>query len=654
MNEMKYQVYAVFLIMLIAGGIVSYYAYQANPNPLREASFKKFHSCSSLANSFREAWRNAREGYMVETLKSLGQPTPLAAENGRTPEYSTTNIQVAGVDEADIVKTDGEYIYAVTQERHGGVKGKMIIARAYPPEESEVVSETVLENFQPSEMFIHGKYVIIFGQSRESIPVPEHGGVVPKMEILPYPYYPQLTTVQIWDVTDRSNPELIRSVDFEGSYLSSRKIGPYVYFVVNSPPKYHILEQGGDENILPLYRDRKEMDIGKNTSFTKICGCSEVGYFEPMNPENFITIASLSLEDPEGKINKKVIVGSGQNIYASLENLYVAEMNYPFWFAAREAGMPTEKTIVHKFSLDNGDISYLGNGEVPGRILNQFSMDEWDSHFRIATTLGRLGRSGGHTSNNVYVFDSGLNMVGKLEDIAPGESIYSARFIGERGYLVTFRKVDPFFVLDLSNHTKPKILGKLKIPGYSDYLHPYDENHIIGIGKETEPAEEGDFSWYQGVKMAIFDVTDVSNPKELHKVVIGDRGTDSYALHDHKAFLFDREKNLLVIPILLAVMTEEQKSDEKKAWEYGDYVFQGAYVYNISLENGFILKGRITHYDDNETFLKSGYYYFGGEYSVKRSLYIDNVLYTISGKKIMLNSLDDLSEINTLVFSNNN
>jgi uncharacterized secreted protein with C-terminal beta-propeller domain len=641
-----------FVLALVVGGIVSYQAHQLNPyRSFGEASLEKFTSCSALENAFKEAQEKAQSYYMIRGLQDFGLSVPMAAGVAEgaakaAPDYSTTNIQVAGVDEADIVKTDGEYIYTLTSGayRYGNGNAKLIIAKAYPAEASEILSETSLESFYPQEMFVHGDYVLIFGSTREEIPVyeaevPPTPPGMPKPEIMPYPYYAQLTTIQVWDASDRENPELVRSVDFEGDYLSSRKIGPHVYFVINSYPKYHILESGSAEDIIPLYRDAKKQDIGKNVSFSKTCRCMDVQYFEPINPE-----------DPEGEINKEVIVGSGQNIYASLENLYVAEMNYPFWLATREGGTPTERTIVHKFSLDEGEISYIGHMEAPGRVLNQFSMDEYDDHFRIATTLGRLTRTGGSTSNNVYVFDEDLDMVGSIEDIAPGESIYSARFMGEKGYLVTFKKIDPFFVLDLSDHENPKILGKLKIPGYSDYLHPYDEDHIIGIGKETVEAEEewGDFAWYQGVKIAVFDVTDVSEPKELHKVIIGDRGTDSYALHDHKAFLFDRNKNLLVIPILLAEISGDKETLQRST--HGDYVFQGAYVYDLTLENGFDLKGRITHYDeDDQTFLKSGYYYFDDEHSVKRSLYIDDVLYTISGKKIKLNSLDDLEEIKELV-----
>jgi len=276
-------------------------------------------------------------------------------------------------------------------------------------------------------------------------------------------------------------------------------------------------------------------------------------------------------------------------------------------------------------------------------------MDEYNNYFRIATTVGEVW--GGNSKNNIYVLDENLNLTGKLEDLAPGEKIYSSRFIGNRGYLVTFKKVDPLFVIDLKDPSEPKILGKLKIPGYSDYLHPYDENHIIGVGKEAIDADSElvqqrnlDFAWYQGVKIALFDVSDVENPKELSKVVIGDRGTDSYALQDHKAFLFDKSKNLLVLPITLAEIKGEKTADN----QYGEFVFQGAYVYRLTLEDGFEFKGRITHYEDNETFLKSGYYLYGGGFNIQRSLYMDNTLYTISNSMIKANNLDNLDEINSV------
>jgi uncharacterized secreted protein with C-terminal beta-propeller domain len=241
-----------------------------------------------------------------------------------------------------------------------------------------------------------------------------------------------------------------------------------------------------------------------------------------------------------------------------------------------------------------------------------------------------------------------LNVVGELEDLAPGEEIYSARFMGDRFYLVTFRKIDPLFVIDLTEPTNPKILGQLKVTGYSDYLHPYDENHLIGIGKETEAAEEGDFAWYQGVKISLFDVSDVSNPVEVAKFEIGDRGTESPVLHDHKALLFDKSRNLLVIPVLVAEI-DPNDYDEVPDSAYGEFVWQGAYVFNISTD-GLELRDKITHLDDNDDLLKSGYWFYS-DYAVERSLYIDDVLYTISDMKIKMNNLETLAEINELELS---
>jgi uncharacterized secreted protein with C-terminal beta-propeller domain len=203
---------------------------------------------------------------------------------------------------------------------------------------------------------------------------------------------------------------------------------------------------------------------------------------------------------------------------------------------------------------------------------------------------------------------------------------------------VTFRRVDPLFVIDLSSPTSPKVLGKLKIPGYSDYLHPYDETHVIGIGKEVTESEGG-MALMQGVKLGLFDVSDPENPKEIAKYEIGSRGTDSDALHDHKAFLFDKDKNLLVIPILLV------EGNPFEPFVYRPYTWQGAYVFSTSLDSGFTLKGKITHAPSNTT---ESYYYYYGPYSVKRSLYIDGVLYTISEKTIKMNSLDTLNEIKSV------
>jgi len=245
------------------------------------------------------------------------------------------------------------------------------------------------------------------------------------------------------------------------------------------------------------------------------------------------------------------------------------------------------------------------------------------------------------------VLDQDMNVIGALEDLAPGERIHSARFMGDKCYVVTFKKVDPLFVIDLSSPADPKVLGRLKIPGYSDYLHPFGEGFLIGVGKETAEAEEGDFAWYQGVKVSLFDVSDLENPTEISKLIIGDRGTDSPVLRDHKAFLLDMGRGLLVMPVLVAKIDPSDYPHGVPANAYGEYVWQGAYVLRVSAEDGISVLGRIEHLEDEGEMLKSGYY-FESKYSVKRALYINDVLYTISQGLVKANDMSTLRELNAL------
>lgn len=639
------------VIMAIIVGQVEKPPKNTNTTPTSSTKLATYDSCQAIATAFEESGADRNQGFKLfdaplglGMMEKSAESVPVTGgSTSEAPEYSKTNIQVEGVDEADIVKTDGSYIYTVTGN-------KLSIAKAYPADEAKVVSQTTFDNITPQEIFIHKNTLLLFGYSYDYY---DDLVTMDEKEIMPRQAY-SFTTIELWNILSKESPEKIRTIEIEGDYLTSRKIDEDVYFVINTYPYYYDLEDDQLDEIVPLYRDRQKSALDKDTSFSALTKCGDVSYFPEIEPEQFVTVASVSMSSPNSEINKEVIAGYGENVYASTQNLYIAEEKYPYyssgWWIFDDSDDQEELTYVHKFSLEKGEIEYQGNAEVPGSILNQFSMDEYNNYFRIATTTGHVSRSAEEATaaNNIYILDQNLKQTGALEDLAPGEEIYSARFMGDRGYLVTFKKVDPLFAIDLSDPTDPTVLGKLKIPGYSDYLHPYDENHLIGVGKETVEAEEGDFAWYQGIKMAVFDVTDVENPQELHKVIIGDRGTDSYALDDHKAFLFDKNKNLLVIPVLLAELTEAQKAQEYTGSTYGDYTYQGAYVYDLTLENGFQLKGRVTHYDTDEVFKKSGYYYYGDDYSVMRSLYIDDVLYTISGEKIKLNALADLADISTL------
>jgi len=534
-----------------------------------------------------------------------GESVPAPADS----DYSATNIQVAGVDEADIVKTDGEYIYLVSGNR-------TIIVKAYPPEQAQVLSEIEMEG-RVIGIFINGDRLVVFG---EETPYYLHDDMPVVREYEVMPYISPRVLIEVYDISDRENPQLQRELSADGQYVSSRMIGDYAYMVINEP----VYEEDDGVNLPTIYSEGTEKEIPATDIYYS--GVADYYYM-------YTTIIAINTQDDDQEPTyKTILLGASSNLYVSTNNIY---LTFPVW--GRDVG-DSQKTSIHRIHIEGSVMNYTASGEVPGMVLNQFSMDEYAGYFRVATTTRD------ETSrNNVYVLNMSLNITGYLEDLAPGETIYSARFMGERGYLVTFKQIDPLFVIDLSDPYNPEKLGELKITGYSDYLHPYDENHIIGIGKETTDA--GEFAWYQGVKISLFDVTDVSNPQEISKLEIGDRGTESPVLQDHKAFLFDRARNLLVMPILEARVDVSEYPEGVPSWAYGEPVWQGAYVFNVSLDQGIQIKGRITH-TENLGDTEKDYYYFYSPFAVERSLYIDDVLYTISETKIKMNSLENLDYIN--------
>jgi inhibitor of cysteine peptidase len=567
--------------------------------------------------------------------ESVGDAAPQSKSAG-SDEFSTTNVQVFGVDEADIVKNDGRYIYLI--------KGNTVrIVDAYPASKMKELDQVTFDDaFTPSEMYVDGNRLVVIGRTYDYYAW-EDDGYAAVDGYISEPYWgSSQSKVYVLDMSDRNQVEVVRTLTFEGSYLTSRKVDDVVYLVSNKD----VWSYDPDYPVMPLYED----SVLRETSPKPITGCEDVLYLPGGTNTNYTVVAGIPIDD-DGEIFKEVILGSAGTVYSSRDNLYISETNYNWYGWDYEDA--DEKTIIHKFALEPNDIDYVMKGEVPGHLLNQFSMDESDGYFRVATTVGNVWDSGNKSKNNVYVLDSEMKTVGNIEGIAPGETIYSVRFMGDRAYMVTFKKVDPFFVIDLKNPRLPRILGKLKIPGYSDYLHPYGENHVIGFGKDAVEALEDektmrslDFAWYQGMKVAMFDVTDVANPKELHKVSIGDRGTDSPLLWNHKALLFDAAKGLMAFPVTeYKILDSVKESTEYSADTYGDPVFQGAYVFDVSVENGFELKGKISHYEDDEVALKGGYYWYGEE-DIERILYIGDYLYTISKAVVQANKMSNLDEVN--------
>ncbi|UCC58885.1 MAG: beta-propeller domain-containing protein [Candidatus Bathyarchaeum sp.] len=555
---------------------------------------------------------------------------PTSAETFGGSEYSTTNVQVAGVDEADIVKNDGEYLYIISGS-------DIYILKAYPPNQAEVLSKIELNETYDAQLYLNENKLVVLG-SRS--PFLQYGFAEIRTEglwINPSVYNEEIF-LRVYDITNRADPVLSRTVTMNGTLSGSRMIGDYVYAVVRQLATQPSSNGTGVEAVLPIISGNHTQEVL----------ATEIRYIDTPDVFYYMTtiVAVDVMDDTEEPTYEPFLTGYTTTMYVSLNNMYLVVPNTTVWILGGNGEEPREETMIFRIKLDQEKIVAMAEGNVTGNVLNQFSMDEHNGFFRIATTTNEWWGDG-VSKNHLFIMNMSLNIVGKLEDLAPGETIYSTRFMGDRGYIVTFRKIDPLFVIDLTEPTDPTVLGQLEVTGYSDYLHPYDENHLIGIGKETEASEEGDFAWYQGVKISLFDVSDVSNPVEVVKYEIGDRGTDSPILYDHKALLFDKNRNLLVIPVSVAEINQSDYPEGVPDWAHGQIVWQGAYVFDIS-PDGIELRGGITHLD--EDLLENGYWFYS-EYSVERSLYIDDVLYTVSDKLVKMNDLESLDSHNEIELS---
>lgn len=543
-----------------------------------------------------------------EAGESVYAPVPTMAPTaapggGSADDYSTTNVQVAGVDEPDFIKNDGRYIYVISGDT-------LVIVDAYPAEKGTIVSETDIEG-RPQELFLAGDHLAVITSGQEEVLI------TPDASAAPIPVSRRMTHVTVYSVRDRSHPEVLSETAFTGSYENARMIGEMIYLITGEYVPWYggtpLLPEVRSGNATPIYPDVYYPDI-------------------PQQQYRYHTISSLDIRSGETPAAETFLLGYGSTLYASQENIYLGyrKPTAPV-YAERNGDKQHEETAVYRFAIQDGAVDYAAMGSVPGTLLNQFSLDEYDGHLRVATTVQGWTAQGSYQHSTVSVLNEDMETVGTISNIAPGERIYATRFIGDRLYMVTFKQVDPLFVIDLADPEHPGILGKLKIPGYSDYLHPYDATHIIGIGKETEANEWGGAT-VGGVKIALFDVSNVSSPKQIDTVGIGEAGTDSAALQDHRAFLFAKSKNLMVIPI------SEIRRTENPPGKYQSYTldtWQGAYVYDVDPATGFDLRGTVTHARGDAP------YSWNAPDAVRRSLFMDDALYTVSERRIVMSSLED-------------
>jgi inhibitor of cysteine peptidase len=536
-----------------------------------------------------------------------------------SPVHSETNNQVQGVDEGDIVKTDGTYIYQVMNQ-------KLVISKAVPADDMKVVSSIPFDHdIQPRHLFMGKDKIVVIGESWS------HEGMEAKEKIMPRPMNGS-STVMIYDISNKDKPALLRTVEVEGHYITSRKINDTLYFVSNLYPDYWLADKNPKMDLRPRVKDSLEGEGAKPIPVDSI------NYFPQAIQPNFTMISALAIEDPKADLNVKSYLGSGNSIYMSQENLYIAVEKF-----GDSEGLDASSTEVYKFAVDDSKITYKASGKVPGRVLNQFSMDEHEGYFRIATTDGEVWNDKKPSSNALYILDGNMEKSGEVSNLARGERIYSVRFMGDKAYIVTFKQVDPLFVIDTADPENPEVLGELKIPGFSTYLHPIDENHLIGFGFDTKIMDDGKSFNKEpriirnGMKISLFDITDFNQPKESDTEIIGGSGTHSYLLDDHKALFHEPSRHLYGFPI--SVYHDKKGSEYEQVFDY-----QGALLYEITPEKGIELKAKLAEDDAGQKEI-----YETWENNIQRLLYIDDYVYTLSNRKIDAYSLADFKKESSLL-----
>ncbi|MGD9159986.1 MAG: beta-propeller domain-containing protein [Desulfobacteraceae bacterium] len=595
------------------------------------------------------------DAYVFETREVPVEFRDVA--NAYANNYSQTNIQEIDVDEADKVKTDGVYLYIAG-------KNAVHIVNAVPADSMDILG-TITVNGAVDSLYLNNNTLVILYQFSEGSSLTWTAASPCLGFGISYcaPVQAQLGVMMI-DVSDPSSPGWIREWAFDGWMVSSRltdgKLHIVQKFFPDLPPlqlTYGGTEEGRAEAIaanelaleavtidelIPYYDVIDEQ--GNTVSRAPLTTLEDFYYPDDSNGGSIVSIVTIDLFNPSAGFQSTGLIADAHTVYASTEALYVVSSQWNHESKALGETKEYFRTDLYKFSLTDTKVTLEGTGSVRGKILNQFSLSEYDNVLRIATASMTTieGVWGVTNENNIYCLKSGnfsLDIIGSLEGIAPGEDIYAARFIGDRGFLVTFVKVDPLFTIDLSDPTNPVVAGELHVPGYSDYIHPFGDDHLITIGKDTVLDGYGT-SWYQGLQLSIFDISDFAYPQLLHKELIGDRGTNSEALDNHKAFTFRAENGLLAIPVRLY----EHQGQPNFPYSYGELTFDGLYVYRITIEEGFEYLGRISTNDNpNITYNNLGL----------RGVFIEEDVYAVNEEAVRSSNIDDVGgTVNLLSFPN--
>lgn len=571
-----------------------------------------------------------------------------------TEDYSKTNTQVENVDEADIIKTDGKYVYSLTAD-------KIVITNVENLAKPEVVGKVTIEDstYIPEDLVLYNDYLIAIGTKTTSSYASRNNST---------------TGVFIYDMKDKKNLYTVKEFEIAGQYNTCRVANGKFSIIINSviSSKYSKLKEE-DLNLSYMENSsRKNIDLA-NVQY--IANGERV--------KNTTDIMVTDLDNIEKDVNVYKYLFDMENAYVSENAIYLTDYAYESksstitpWsifgpkgiFSLRDAyeedyysSSYSYKTRIYKLSMKDDKLELVGKTTTEGQLLDQYSMDEKDGNLRVALNSSKKGDNQG---TRIEVYDQNLKLIGKSVAVEPDEKMYASRFIGDKAYLVTYKNMDPLFVVDLKDPTSPKFLGKLNITGYSTYLHPYDENHLIGIGMETETTPTKNSAGrvissrtrITGMKIALFDISNFSNPKVVSTVKIGDSGTSSAALSNPKAMLFDLEHKLIAIPVTnvpmdltggenddISSLTKQYISSYQTTYRQKD-LSEGYAVFSIDAEEGIKQRAIITHnFKINYSSYKNAL--------CMRGVRIGDYLITVSAKGMQINDIATLSSISELDFA---
>jgi uncharacterized secreted protein with C-terminal beta-propeller domain len=570
--------------------------------------------------------------------KSAAPSAPEAARSA-----SGTNNQVASVDEADIVKTDGRYVYFAAN-------GALRIATALQP---KMVSVTMLPG-NARELFVEGDRAVVFTSN---------GNAAKRCT---YAYDCTFagdgssTSVMVLDIANRASPKVLRQIDLSGSLVAARRIGNAVHTVVADndaqAPAYETwpedFEMCGTQEAVVRAKFAKlkaenERKIRKQTSAFPTM--REHDKEQPMcngllrtairDGQAFTSVVSFDMRDDKTPPTTATLQSRPGAVFASSDALYLSVVHQKQNAGARwysSYASVDEASEIHKFRIGQSpkDTRYIGSGIVPGHVLNQFAMDEWSGYLRVATTRGRVPDPKVESAISIMAEGSGGNLVrvGAVEKIAPGEDIRAVRFDDDRGYVVTFKKTDPLFVLDLYQPAHPKVLGELKIPGFSTYIHRLDPDHLLSIGFDAN--DHGDFAYFDGVILQLFDVKNPTDPRLIHKEKIGSRGSSSEAATDHLAFNYFADQGLLAIPMTICDGGGDGRNGETLS-------FSGLLVYDVDLDRGFTRLGGVDHGTQGAN---CSTWWSNATSAVKRSAFLDDLVYSIASDRVKVQRMGRFGE----------